>query len=106
MDAMMEDITKAEEETGYTAACDWWSMGVVVYELVAGTAPFWAERVEDTYARIMRSGVSRCQDGTGLMAGNAKFHGPALNRTGAIHSRVGRCVMALTLGCSALLVVV
>lgn len=69
LDAMSDDPDKTiKPGEGYSALCDWWSLGAVVYELVIGTAPFWAKRVEETYQRIMRYGVSgrrgmSCADG-------------------------------------------
>ncbi len=60
----MEVLSNKEE--GYDASVDWWSAGAMVYELIYGVAPFWAEEVGVTYQRIMNSEVRKgyCQSKT------------------------------------------
>ncbi|XP_037934897.1 cAMP-dependent protein kinase catalytic subunit alpha-like [Teleopsis dalmanni] len=38
---------------GYGKAVDWWSIGVFIYELIAGFTPFYAPEHLDIYARIL-----------------------------------------------------
>jgi serine/threonine protein kinase len=40
------------------AAVDWWSLGILIYELTYGTTPFKGQRRSETFANIVR--VRRC----------------------------------------------
>ena len=39
---------------------DWWSVGIFLYELIAGETPFYADSIASTYARIMNYSSSLC----------------------------------------------
>ena len=40
-------------EGGYGVETDWWSTGAMIYEMVYGTAPFFARDIRSTYLKII-----------------------------------------------------
>ncbi|KZT52291.1 kinase-like protein [Calocera cornea HHB12733] len=48
-----DEVQERFEGEAYGRETDWWSLGVVVYEMVYGVVPFFADTMEDTLKRIM-----------------------------------------------------
>jgi serine/threonine kinase 38 len=40
-------------QSGYTNSCDWWSLGVIVYEMLIGYPPFCSETPQETYRKVL-----------------------------------------------------
>jgi len=40
-------------QAGYDQSCDWWSLGVIMYEMLVGYPPFCSETPRETYVKIL-----------------------------------------------------
>ena len=48
-----EVLTSLDKSADYGVGCDWWSLGIIAYELLYESTPFEDESTSKTYANIM-----------------------------------------------------
>ncbi|CAE6512369.1 unnamed protein product [Rhizoctonia solani] len=50
------------QDLAYSYKVDWWSFGILLYEMSTGITPFWAENQSDMYARVLQDELQFPED--------------------------------------------
>jgi len=53
-DYIAPEVFQTDRKTGYSESCDWWSLGVIMFEMLIGYPPFCSETPQETYNKIMK----------------------------------------------------
>lgn len=53
-----EVLTCLDRVADYGVCCDWWSLGIIAYELLYEATPFEGDTTSKTYSNIMNYKVS------------------------------------------------
>ncbi|XP_058469318.1 rho-associated protein kinase 2-like isoform X2 [Solea solea] len=90
-DYISPEVLQSQGGDGYYGReCDWWSVGVFIYELFVGETPFYAESLVGTYGKIMNhkntlvfpDDVEMSQDARNLVCAFLTDRTVRLGRTG------------------------
>merc|ERR1712128_109357 len=52
-DYIAPEVFQTDRKTGYSESCDWWSLGVIMFEMLIGYPPFCSETPQETYKKVM-----------------------------------------------------
>lgn len=91
IDYISPEVLKSQGGEGeYGRECDWWSVGVFLYEMLVGDTPFYADSLVGTYGKIMDhknslkfpDDISISADGKNLICGFLTDRNSRLGRSG------------------------